>query len=321
MSARQKLSVIVPCYNDESILGELFGRLKASLEKLGLDWEVVFVNDGSGDGTWRVIRELQAREPGIKAANFSRNFGHQAAITAGLDLCAGDAAVIMDSDLQDPPEVIPEMVRRWKEGYHIVYAVRSERRGETWFKIWTADLFYWLIQKLSRTRLPQKAGDFRLLDKSVIQALRRIREHHRYLRGLTVWTGFLQTSVPYEREASHRGQSGYTLDKLVGLCFDAIVSFSIVPLRLSFLLGIFLFCASMIGLSVVIYLKLTHNIPYAGWTSLFVGLVFFSSLQFLILGIVGEYVGRIYEESKKRPLYLLQETLGIERGPDERNEH
>lgn len=309
------LSVVVPCYNDEGGLPELYSRLKPVLENLSARWEIVLVNDGSGDDTWGSIRALHQRDKRVKGINLSRNFGHQVAVSAGLQAADGDAVTVMDSDLQDPPEVIPELVKRWKEGFDIVYAVHQEREGDSYFKSFSSKLFYWLLNKFSSTHIPEQAGDFRLMSRQVVESLDRIEERHRYIRGLTVWMGYRQTSVPYNRAEGVRGGSGYTLRKLLKLAFDAIASFSIVPLRLAFFLGLFLFVASIFGGAVLVGMKIFYGIPYRGWTSIFVSVIFLSGIQLLLLGVVGEYVGRIYEEVKKRPLYFVRDSLGLESKP------
>lgn len=305
------ISIIIPCFNDENNLKSLYDQLSEILKKINYFWEILLINDGSNDQTWNEIKKLHAIDPRVHGINFSRNFGHQYAITAGLDFCNGDAAIIMDSDLQDPPELISEMVHAWEEGFQIIYAIRKERQGESFLKIWSAKICYWLLNRLSQTKLPQEVGEFRLIDKSVIRIMRQMREQHRYMRGLTIWTGFKQSSIPFSRKASIRGSSGYNWNKLISLFMDAAVSFSTVPLRLSFILGLFLFITSLISIAILITLKFTNKIMYIGWTSLFIGIIFFSSIQMLILGIFGEYIGRIYEETKKRPLYIVQDSIGL----------
>lgn len=316
--SQKKIVFVIPCYNDQDTLTVLYQRLDAVMEKLRYNWEILFINDGSRDQTWPVVCQLQQSRHRIKGINLSRNFGHQMAITAGLDHAEGDAVIVMDSDLQDPPEAIPALIDKWEKGAHIVHAIHAGRSGDSLFKKLTAQWFYRLIKKLAGNSFQSQSGDFKLIDRKSVEALRAIRERHRYLRGLTVWTGFNQDQVVYTRQTGLRRQSGYTLKKLIYLAFDAIASFSILPLRLAFLAGFILFSLSIFSVILVIGLKVFYGIPYRGWTSLFIGITFFSGIQLLVLGIIGEYTGRIYEEVKRRPLYFVEDFCGMEAAPIKR---
>jgi len=307
------LSVVVPVYKSEDIVPETHRRLTKVLAGLapGLDYEIVFVNDGSPDGLLELLHDLAAADPHVTAISLSRNFGHQVAVTAGLDAARGDAAVIIDDDLQDPPEVIPEMVAKWREGYKVVYGVRSERQGESAFKRWTASVYYRLMQWLSDTPLPVDAGDFRLIDRVVIDALKEMREESRYLRGMGAWIGFRQVGVPYVREARYSGESTYDLRRMLRLAIDGALSFSVRPLTLMAQLG---FLVTAIALLAGIYLIVERLFsPVAlvpGWTSVIVAVLFMGGVQLVSLGVIGAYLGRIFYETKGRPLYFVAERFG-----------
>lgn len=307
MRVLKKLSVVVPCHNDEAVLDEFYRRLSLSLEKVSAQWEILFVNDGSRDGTWEIIERLHASDVRVKGVNLSRNFGQQAALTAGLDAAFGDAILTLDSDLQDPPECVPEFIRKWQEGYEIVHGVRAGRAGDSLVRSWCAGLFYRVLRRVSGSPLPLHAGDFRLLDRRVVDALRQSRERHRYVKALSAWMGFRQTSVPCEREPSARTSSGYGLFRLLALSLDAVAAFSVLPLRIALFLGLLIFAASAAGGLAVIFLGL-----YRGWTPLIVALGFFCGIQLLFLGVLGEYIGRIYEETKQRPIYVVERSIGVD---------
>jgi dolichol-phosphate mannosyltransferase len=307
----KSLSVVVPCHNDAASLAELVRRIRDAVSGAAGQWEIVLVNDGSTDETWEVIERLHSDDPRVKGVDLSRNFGQQAALTAGIESASGDAVLTMDSDLQDPPEQIPEFIRRWRDGYDVVHGVRDSREGDSAFKAWAAGLFYRLLRKMSGSRLPDHAGDFRLMDRRVADAFLRARERHRYVKGLVAWMGFRQTTVACRRPSSARGSSGYGFLKLLSLSFDAIAAFSVLPLRAAFLIGLLLFAGSFVGGAVVVFLKIFKGISYRGWPSLFVALSFFSGVQLLFLGVLGEYVGRVYEEVKQRPLYVVGRFLGV----------
>jgi glycosyltransferase involved in cell wall biosynthesis len=308
---RPRFSIIAPVFNEEATLPEFYRRTLAVAEALDGTFELILVNDGSVDGSQAVAKELAGRDSRVKVISFSRNFGHQIAITAGLDYAEGDAVVIIDSDLQDPPEVIPELVAKWREGYDVVYATRSERRGETWFKLATARLFYWMINRVTSLRIPSNTGDFRLVDRRVVLALRQTREHHRFVRGLAVWVGFKQTGVQYVRHERFAGETNYPLRRMLKLSADAVTSFSYVPLQLATYLGFAIAGLSGVAIAVVVGLRLFGTAqPLLGQATTLVAVLFLGGVQLICLGILGEYLGRIYDEVKHRPLYIVGETVG-----------
>ncbi len=312
-------SVVAPVYNEEQLIAEFCRRVIATLEPLGEPFELVLVNDGCRDRSPEIMRELHERDPRIKVINFSRNFGHQIAITAGTDYAAGKAVIVIDSDLQDPPEVIPQLIERWREGYQVVYGVREEREGETWFKKTTAALFYRLIARITNVKIPVDTGDFRLMDRKVVDALKRIREHHRFMRGLSAWVGFRQTGVAYRRHARAAGTTKYPLRKMLRFALDGITSFSYLPLQLATYLGFLVAAISMIFLLVVFVMRLSNPTAaepaFYGQASTLASVLFLGAVQLISLGIIGEYVGRIYDEVKGRPLYIVAETLGLAEAP------
>ncbi len=307
------LSVVVPCMNEEGVLRETNRRLVAVLEGISLNFEIVYVDDGSKDSTPDLLRELQAHDLRIRVVRFSRNFGHQIAITAGLEHASGDAVVIIDADLQDPPEVILDFVAKWLDGYDVVYVVRTERDGETAFKLWTAKLFYRFIRHLSDTRIPLDSGDFRLMDRRVVDALLSMPERDRFVRGMVSWLGFSQTAVEYRRASRLAGVTKFSFFKMLRFALDGIFSFSILPLRLATWTG---FTASGLAICgiVIVLLDRVLGVPglVRGWSSAIIAQLFIGGVQLICIGIIGEYVGRIYGESKRRPLYIVQERMGFE---------
>jgi dolichol-phosphate mannosyltransferase len=306
------LSVIVPCYNEELVLGATHERLTKVLAAVaGLEYELIYINDGSFDRTQQILNGLQLADSRVRVLRLSRNFGHQVAVTAGLEESAGDAVVIIDADLQDPPEVIPEMIESWRSGNHVVYGIRAEREGESKFKLWSAKLFYRVINRLSDTKMPVDAGDFRLLDRRVVEVLKAMPERARFLRGMVSWTGFQQTSVIYQRAARHAGESKYPLAKMIHFALDGIISFSLVPLKLAIWTGFLAIWIAAAGIIVAILDRLFEKGLTRGWASLFVAVLFMGGIQLVSLGIIGEYLGRIYTEVKQRPLYAVQERLGF----------
>jgi len=311
-----RYSIVIPVYNEAEVLPTLYRRLTQVMEGLGEPYEVIFVNDGSSDASPMLLRELRAKDERVKFVGFSRNFGHQIAITAGLDHSSGQAVVVMDADLQDPPEVIPRLIEKWREGYDVVFAVRERRRGEGLFKRMTAALFYRLLRQLTSTEIPLDVGDFRLMSRRAVEALKAIRERNRFVRGLVSWIGFRQTSVTFVRDLRHAGETKYPLRKMVRLALDGITSFSFVPLQLATYLG---FAVSFISFIYIVYavgLKLLTNRLVPGWASIVVAVLFIGGVQLITLGIIGEYIGRIYEEVKQRPLYVVDEAAGFEKTAD-----
>src|SRR5262245_40413185 len=309
-------SVVAPVYNEEALVAEFCQRTIAALEPLGEPFEIVLVNDGSRDHSPDIIRQLHDQDPRIKVVNFSRNFGHQIAITAGMDYAKGQAVTVIDSDLQDPPEVIPRMIDEWKRGYQVVYGVRGEREGETAFKLATASLFYRLIRKITNVDIPLDAGDFRLMDRRVVDALNSMREQKRFMRGLSVWVGFRQTGVTYKRDARKAGETKYPLKKMIRFALDGITAFSYLPLQLATFMGFLIAGLSVIGMIVAIILRLSNVHALEGQTTTLVTVLFLGGVQLIFLGVIGEYLGRIYDEVKRRPLYIVAETLGFK---DERD--
>jgi glycosyltransferase involved in cell wall biosynthesis len=309
---KQQLSVVVPVFNEEENIPELYRRLRAVLPQVVQEWEILFVDDGSRDRSWELIRALAAQDPRVRGLRFSRNFGHQMAFAAGLDHARGQAVVIMDADLQDPPELIPELVAKHREGYEVVYAVRVARHGETAFKKLTAKLFYRLLARITAVQIPLDTGDFRLMGPRAVEAFRRLPERHRFTRGLVAWLGFPQTGVPYERAPRHAGTTKYPLRKMLRFALDAITSFSHLPLQLATWLGFAVSAFAFFYILVVLALKLA-GISWPGYTSLMAAILFLGGVQLLMVGLLGEYVGRIYDEVKHRPLYLVAEEVGEER--------
>lgn len=303
------ISVVVPAFNEQDVLREFYARARSVLEALGVDYEIVFVNDGSTDGTWGVMQELAAKDTSITAIDLSRNFGKEIALTAGLDRSCGDVVVIIDADLQDPPELIPALVEGWREGYDVVYAVRTTRDGETWLKRSTASIFYRLIQRLSRVHIPRDTGDFRLMSRRAVAALGELREHHRFMKGLFSWVGFPSKAVYYTRAPRAAGSTKFNYWKLWNFALEGITSFSVGPLKVATYLGLAVATLSFVYAAVVIYKTLVYGDPVQGYPSLVVILLFLGGTQLICLGIIGEYLGRVFNEVKHRPLYLLSEVL------------
>ncbi|NPA31798.1 MAG: glycosyltransferase family 2 protein [Chloroflexi bacterium] len=302
-------SVVVPVYNEVESLPELHRRVRAVMEDLGEPWELVLVDDGSRDGSTDLIRELQAQDPEhVRPVIFARNFGHQIAVTAGLDYARGQAVVVMDADLQDPPEVIPDLVEKWRAGYQVVYAVRQAREGETWFKRATAALFYRLIRRITNVEIPLDTGDFRLMDRRVVEVLRRMRERHRFLRGMVAWVGFRQIGVPYKRAPRFAGETKYPLRKMLKFALDAITGFSYFPLQLATYMGFLSAGLAIIAIPIVAVARMTGVQAFYGQASTLIAVLFLGGVQLISLGILGEYVGRIYDEIKGRPLYVVAEA-------------
>jgi dolichol-phosphate mannosyltransferase len=311
-STRALISVVVPSFNEEEVIVAAYRRLVEVLETLPrADFELVFVDDGSRDRTLEILRTLQAMDRRVRVVALSRNFGHQLAVTAGLEHATGDAVVLIDADLQDPPEVIEEMLRRWRRGADVAYGVRAEREGETAFKLWTAKAFYRSINRVSDVTIPLDTGDFRLMDRAVVDALLSMPERDRFVRGMVAWLGFRQEAVLYKRSARLAGRTKYPLKKMLRFALDGILSFSLVPLRLAIWMGFATAGVAVLGLAYALVLRVWTNIWVPGWTLLFIACSSIGGIQLVFLGVLGEYVGRIYGEVKRRPLYVVRERLGF----------
>jgi glycosyltransferase involved in cell wall biosynthesis len=310
-AAAVKYSIVIPLYNEEATVAALVSRLREVMEQLDGPTEVVMVDDGSEDATYELMAKANSDDPRFKIMQFSRNFGHQLAITAGMDAAAGQAVVIMDADLQDPPDVILKMAAKWQEGYEVVYAVRERREGERPFKTITASIFYSLLRRIAEIETPVEVGDFRLVDRKALDAFLQMRESNRYVRGMFSWIGFRQAAVPYTRASRHAGETKYTLRKMIHFASDGIIGFSTAPLRLALGIGAFLAIAAVCYGLVAIALKLAGLPLTPGYASLLVTITFLSGVQLIMIGMVGQYVARIYDEAKGRPLYLVRETRGF----------
>lgn len=308
---RPTISLVIPIWNEQEVIPELYRRVLDVMGQIGATWELVCVNDGSSDRSLSLLLDLRAQDKRIKVLDFSRNYGHQIAITAGTDFAQGDAVIVMDADLQDPPEVVLHMVEKWREGYEVVYAVRASRQGETPFKLITASLFYRLLQRITDIHIPLDTGDFRLMDRRVVLAMRRLREQHRFMRGLSSWVGFRQIGIEYRRAERFAGETKYPLRKMVKLATSAITSFSYVPLQLATYFGFGLATLSLIGIILTIILRLSGSSFFLGQATTLVSVLFLGGVQLIFLGIIGEYLGRIYDEVKGRPLYIVSRAHGF----------
>jgi glycosyltransferase involved in cell wall biosynthesis len=307
----KSVSIIIPVFNEEGNIPVLYERLSSVVNKTGLDYELLFVNDGSTDRSIEQLRSLAQQDRQVKIIDFSRNFGHQLAVTAGLDHCRGDCAVIIDADLQDPPELIPELMKRWESGYQVVGARRIKRKGEHFLKVITAKIFYRLLKKLSNVDIPLDTGDFRLIDRKVIDSLKTMPERNRFIRGMVSWIGFQQTSVPYVREERLSGKTKYPLFRMIKFALTGLTSFSLVPLQWASYLGFLVSGISFLAGLYTLYLKFFTARTIPGWTSLMIALLFLGGIQLITLGIIGEYVGRISEEVKNRPAYIIQDKINL----------
>jgi dolichol-phosphate mannosyltransferase len=307
---RVTLSVVVPVYNEEDTLGMLVERLTRALGSIGEPWEVVFVNDGSVDRSGELLRSFHERDPRLKSVSLSRNFGHQVAISCGLDYASGKGVVVMDGDLQDPPEVLPGLVARWREGWDVVYAVRQKRKENVFMRS-AYKIFYWLLKKVSYLDIPLDSGDFSLIDRRVVDLLKRMPERNRFVRGLRTWVGLRQTGFEYTRAARYAGESKYSFAKLLRLAFDGLVSYSYAPLRLLSNLGMIVSFVALAYMSYLLIARLFGDRTIQGWTSTVVIVLFLGGIQLLALGIIGEYIGRIFDEVKQRPHYVVAEVLGL----------
>lgn len=314
MDNKKLLSIIIPCFNEEEVISETFKRiLKIASEITYLDIEIIFIDDGSKDLTPVLLQNFVNKENFVKAIFLSRNFGHQIAVTAGLDASKGDAVVIIDADLQDPPEVIHEMILEWEKGYDVVYGKRIDRKGESIFKKLTAKMFYRVLNMLSDVYIPLDTGDFRLISKNVVQNLKQMPEKDRFLRGMISWVGFRQTAIKYHRDKRFAGVSKYPLRKMLKFASDGILSFSTKPLQISIGLGMVSSFLSLLVICYALFLRIFTNIWVEGWTALMIAVLFIGGIQLLCIGILGNYIGRIYDESKNRPLYLVRQYRGFDK--------
>lgn len=301
-------SIIAPIFNEFDNLPELYRRVKEVMDSTGETWEFILVDDGSTDNSTTRIRELAAQDAIVRPIIFARNFGHQIAVTAGLDYSRGEAVVIIDADLQDPPEVILELARRWKDGYEVVYAVRAERQGESWFKILTASMFYRIIYRITDVKIPLDTGDFRLIDRKVVNIMNNMREKHRFLRGMGAWVGFKQIGVEYKREARFSGETKYPFKKMLKLALNAITGFSYFPLQIATYFGFISAGIAILAIPLVVFERLTGFQAFYGQATTLIAVLFFGGVQLISLGVLGEYIGRIYDEVKGRPLYIVREA-------------
>jgi dolichol-phosphate mannosyltransferase len=318
---KSKISIVVPVFNEEQVLTELYRRICQVMEQVGQPWELILVDDGSSDQSSKMIAGLNEEDNRVKGITFSRNFGFQLAVTAGLAHSQGDAVILADADLQDPPEVIPQMIEKWLEGYDVVYGVRISREGETWFKRTTAKIFYRIIQRITSVKIPLDTGDFRLMDRRVVNAILKMKERNRFLRGMVPWVGFSQVGIPYERQARFAGEAKFTsVRKMLPFALDAITGFSYFPLQLATLLGFVIAAVSLVAILIVIGLRVfgpTQEL--SGQATTLVAVLFLGGVQLISLGIIGEYLGRIYDEVKGRPLYVIDKKWGYDDGGNRDN--
>jgi glycosyltransferase involved in cell wall biosynthesis len=301
-------SVVAPVYNEIGCVEAFYQQVSAVMKTLKSPWELILVDDGSTDGSTDVIRKLAEKDKHVQPVIFARNFGHQIAVTAGLDYARGAAVVVIDADLQDPPEVMLDLVKKWKEGYEVVYAVRRKREGETWFKLLTASLFYRTIFRITDVKIPVDTGDFRLLDRKIVDIMGKMRERHRFLRGMAAWVGYRQVGVEYDRKERFAGKTKYPFSKMFKLALNAITSFSYFPLQLATYLGFICAVISIIAIPIVIFLRLSHQAALLGQATTLITVLFLGGVQLITLGIMGEYIGRIYDEVKGRPLYIVSQA-------------
>jgi len=301
-------SIVAPIFNEKENINELHRRVSKVLDSTGEPWELILVDDGSTDGSTDIIRELAEKDQRVRPVIFARNFGHQIAITAGWDYARGEAVVIIDADLQDPPELIVEMAKKWREGNEVVYAVRSERDGESWFKLWTASLFYRIIYRITDIKIPLDTGDFRLMDRKVVDVLKQMPERHRFPRGMSAWVGFKQVGIEYKRAARVAGETKYPFRKMIRLALNAVTSFSYFPLQVATFFGFVSASVAILAIPVVIYMRITGSQAFFGQATTLIAVLFLGGVQLISLGILGEYIGRLYDEAKGRPLYIVREA-------------
>ncbi len=301
-------SIVAPIFNEKENLPALYRRVKEVMNSTGEPWELILVDDGSTDGSTDIIRDLAKQDKCVRPIIFARNFGHQIAITAGWDYARGEAVVIIDADLQDPPELILEMAKKWKEGYEVVFAVRAEREGESWFKLWTASLFYRLIYRITDVKIPLDTGDFRLMDRKVVDVLKQMRERHRFPRGMSAWVGFKQIGVEYKRVARVAGETKYPFRKMFRLALNAITGFSYFPLQVATFFGFASAGLAILAIPVVVYMRASGSQAFLGQATTLIAVLFLGGVQLICVGILGEYIGRLYDEAKGRPLYVVREA-------------
>ncbi|MNP06502.1 hypothetical protein D3C76_984890 [compost metagenome] len=307
------ISIVVPMYYEEKVADECYKRLKKVMNDNNINYEFIFVNDGSKDKTFEILNKIAEEDNNTKIISFSRNFGHQIAVTAGVDKAKGDAVVVIDADLQDPPELIPKMIDLWNEGYKVVYAKRKKRKGESFFKLFTAGMFYRILDKMTDIDIPLDTGDFRLMDRDVVNVLKTMKENNRFVRGMVSWVGFKQTPIEYERDERFAGETKYPLKKMIKFASDGIISFSAKPLKLMGSLGVFCVSISLIIFLYALIRKLTNDVNVvSGWASIMTAVTFLGGVQLLSISVLGEYIGRIYDESKGRPLYIIEKEVNIE---------
>ena len=301
-------SIVAPIYNELVNIPELYDRVKEVMDSTNELWELLLVDDGSTDGSTELICELAQQDRRVRPVIFARNFGHQIAITAGWDYARGDAVVVIDADLQDPPELILDMIKKWRDGYEVVFAVRAEREGESWFKLWTASLFYRIIYRITDVKIPLDTGDFRLMDRKVVNVLKQMRERHRFPRGMSAWVGFRQIGVEYRRAARVAGETKYPFRKMFRLAINAVTSFSYFPLQVATFFGFASAGIAILAIPVVAYMRITGSQAFFGQASTLIAVLFLGGVQLISLGILGEYIGRLYDEAKGRPLYIVREA-------------
>ena len=317
---KPKYSIVIPIYNEQDVLEELYQRIEAAMDGQDEPWELILVDDGSGDTSAEIIEELHQKDERVKGISFSRNFGFQEAVTAGLEASRGEAVILADADLQDPPEVFPEMISKWSEGFDVVYGIRTHREGETWFKKLTAKLFYRIIRRITSVEMPVDTGDFRLMDRRIVNTILGMPERNRFLRGMVPWVGFKQAGIYYERQPRYAGESKFnSVRKMAPFAVDAITSFSYFPLQLATFIGFIVAAISLVGILAVIGLRLFGSQDeLTGQATTLVAVLFLGGVQLISLGIIGEYLGRIYDEVKGRPLYVIDKEWGIDEADSER---
>lgn len=312
MTQNSLITVVIPMYYEEAVVNECYTRIKEVMNKNKIKHELIFVNDGSKDHTINILKSIAEKDKNVKIIDFARNFGHQTAVTAGIFHSSGDAAVIIDADLQDPPELIVDMIYKWNQGFDVVYAKRKKRKGETWFKLITAKYFYRFLSYMSDVEIPKDTGDFRLMDRKVVESFKAMPEKNRFVRGMVSWVGFNQTYIEYERDERFAGETKYPLKKMIKFASDGIIAFSSKPLNFMTGLGCMTILLAFIILVYSLFIKFFGTSVEPGWTSLMVAITFFSGVQLLSLGVLGAYVARIYDESKNRPLYIIKDKINFE---------